>query len=257
MGLSAQEQTTNPNIEENVEKEVAEQKEKLSKEQAEGIVVAEQTILVYSGLSGRQGLDQIRKTTVEIGKVTLTNPDGSTRDAEYERRIKRGEDLNKEKIRVEQKFPDAQFSLIYTGDKIFGIFNKAVFTPRVEASSALEDQIWHGIEALLRYKENGSKVELVGTEKIMGVDLHILNVMDKEGRETKFYISKKTLRVMMLEYEKNGVKYKRKFYDHNYAQRTLVPYKTVLWADDKKVEETTISTITFGQTVEDDLFESS
>ena len=43
-------------------------------------------------------------------------------------------------------------------------------------------------------------------------------------------------------------------HDYNYAQGTLVPYKTVLWADDKVVEETSVGTITFGQKVDEDLF---
>jgi hypothetical protein len=61
---------------------------------------------------------------------------------------------------------------------------------------------------------------------------------------------------MMLEYEDGGVKYKRKFYNYNYAQGTLVPYRSVLWANDKVVEETQISTITFGQKVDEDLFKA-
>ena len=35
---------------------------------------------------------------------------------------------------------------------------------------AFQNQIWHGLEALLRYKENESKLELAGREKIMGVE---------------------------------------------------------------------------------------
>ncbi len=61
----------------------------------------------------------------------------------------------------------------------------------------------------------------------------------------------------MLTYEDSGVKYRRKFYDYNYAQGTLVPYRSVLWADEKKVEETEIGTITFGQKVDEGLFKTS
>jgi hypothetical protein len=59
---------------------------------------------------------------------------------------------------------------------------------------------------------------------------------------------------MMLEYEDAGVKYRRKFYNYNYAQGTLVPYRSVLWAGDTVVEETEINTITFGQKVDEDIF---
>jgi hypothetical protein len=113
-----------------------------------------------------------------------------------------------------------------------------------------------GLEALLRYKENESKLELAGREKLMGVDFYQLDVTDKQARKTRFYISAKSFRVMMLEYEEAGVKFRRKFYNYNYAQGTLVPYRSVLWADDKVVEESEISTITFGQKVDDELFKA-
>lgn len=226
----------------------------LSKEETDGIRVAESSILVYSGLRGREAIDQVRKSTVELGRLTLTNPDGSTTGADYERRILRGDSLGQEKIRLDQKFSNAEYALVYDGDKIFGLSGNVVFSPREDATRGFQDLIWHGLEALLRYKENGSKVELEKEETEMGVDFYVLSVTDKEGRKTTFYVSKKTLRVMKLEYEREGVKYRRKFYDHNYAQGTLVPYRSVLWADGKQVEEKRIATITFGQTVNEALF---
>jgi hypothetical protein len=147
--------------------------------------------------------------------------------------------------------------MIYDGEKIFGVFNNTVFSPKEESSKAFYNQIWHGLEALLRYKENESKLDLVGREKINGVDYHILDVTDRQNRKTRFYVSAKSFRVMMLEYEEEGVKYLRKFYDYNYSQGTLVPYRTVLWANDREVEETRILTITFGQRIEEDMFQAS
>lgn len=219
-----------------------------------GEQIAESAILVYSGLRGRPALNQVRKTTVELGKMKLVDAEGKTNSAIYEKRILRADSLEKEKIRFDQKYPNAEFALIYDGDKIFGVFNNSVFTPREDAASAFQNQIWHGVEALLRYKENGSKVELEKEDKIMGVDYYIVNVTDKENRKTKFYVSKRYLHVKMLEYEQDGKEYRRKFYDYNYAQGTLVPYRSVLWENDKEVEETKISTITFGPTIGDELF---
>ena len=115
-------------------------------------------------------------------------------------------------------------------------------------------QIVRGLEALLRYKENESTIELAAREKVMGVDFHVVEVTDKQGRQTKFYISARQFRVMMLTYEDGGIKYKRKFYDYNYAQGTLVPFRTILWAGDKIIEETDIGTITYGQKVDEGLF---
>lgn len=216
--------------------------------------VAEYVVLVYGGLGGRDSLKQIRKTTIERGKISVVNNEGKPEQATYEKLILRGDDLEKERVRFDQSFPSAKYALVYNKDKIFGIFNDSVFTPREDATKSFEDQIWHGLEALLRYKENGSKLALAKNEKIMNVDLYVLDVTDKQNRKTRFYISTKSLRVMMLEYEENGVKLRRKFYDYNYAQGTLVPFRSVLWSGGKQIEETTIQTISFGQKVEEDNF---
>ena len=217
--------------------------------------IVESVIAVYGGsVVGRETLNQIRKTTFERGRLILTAADGKTENANYERWVLRGENLTKERVRFDQTFPNAKFALIYTGDKIFGVFNDQVFLPREDASSAFQNQIWHGLEAILRYKENDSKINLAGRDTQMGVAFYLIDVTDKQDRKTRFYVSTKTFRVMQLEYESAGVQYRRKFYDYNYAQGTLVPYRTVLWANNRQVEEIQIQTITFGQKVEENMF---
>lgn len=216
--------------------------------------VAEAAIFFYSG--GRVNFDQIRKTTTERGRSTITAADGNSVST-YQRFIIRGETLAKEKVRVDQELPTARFSLVRSDDKIFGIFGNTVFTPREDAVKGFENQIFRGIDALLRYRANESKLELAPNQKLYGVEYYVVDLTDKQERKTRFFVSVKTFRVMMLTYEDAGVKYRRKFYNHNYAQGTLVPYRTVLWADEKQVEETEIGTITFGQKVDEGLFKTS
>lgn len=217
--------------------------------------VAESTILIYGFPSGRDKLNQIRKTTIERGKIITVSADGQTDQANYQRWILRGSNLDKEKIRFDQELPNAKYALIYDGAKLFGVYNESVFSPREDAAKSFNHQVWHGLEALLRYKENESKLELAGREKITGVDYYKLDVTDKQNRKTRFYISAKSFRVMRLEYEDDGTKYQRKFYDYNYAQGTLVPFRTILLANDKQIEETETLTITFGQKVAEDMFQ--
>lgn len=219
--------------------------------------VAETVVAIYGGLGGRNTLNQIRKTSLERGKMSVTNAEGKVDQASYQRWTQRSDSLDKEKIRLEQDFPNARYSLVFNSTKIFGIYNDSVFTPREDASKAFENQIVHGIEALLRYKENGSTIALAGKEKRMGVEYHLVDVTDKAGRKTRYFISVRTFRVMALEYEDGGKKYRRQFYDYNYAQGTLVPYRTVLYEGDKIVEETEIGTITYGQKIEDSMFSES
>ncbi|MEP6849637.1 MAG: hypothetical protein ABI999_12335 [Acidobacteriota bacterium] len=216
--------------------------------------VVESAIVITAFPGGRATLNQIRKTTIEKGKTSLTGADGHVDPVSYERWIIRADTLDKEKIRFDQEFPNAKFSLFRSGEKVMGLYNEQAFTPRADASKAFESQTFHGLEALLRYKEDGSKIELGGRDKIMAVDLYFIDLTDKQGRKTRYYISSKSYRVMMLEYEEDGIKYKRKFYNYNYAQGTLVPYRSVLWANGKIVEETDVSTITFGQKVDEEMF---
>ena len=219
--------------------------------------IAESAIFVYGFPGGRETLNQIRKTTFERGKVTQVNAEGKTEKSNYERYIVRAESLDKEKIRLEQELPSVRFSLIYNENKIFGIYNESVFEPREDVINTFQNQIWHGLEALLRYKENGATLALDGKDKIAGVEFYRLDVTDKQNRRTRFFVSAKSFRVMMLEYTESGVKYLRKYYDYNYAQGTLVPYRTVLWAGDKQIEETETATVSFGLRIEETTFKAN
>jgi hypothetical protein len=218
--------------------------------------VAESAIIIYGGLGGRKTLEQIRKTSIERGKMSLVNAQGLTEPVNYVKWSMRGDSLDSEKIRADLEYPSIKYALVRADDKTFGLYNDAVFSPRGDAAKEFENRIYHGLVALLRYKENGSTVTLAGRDKVMGVDYFFLDVTDKAGRKTRFYVSSKLYRVMMLEYEEDGVKYRRRFYDYRYAQGTLVPFHTTLTANDKVVEETDISTVTFGQKVDEELFKS-
>jgi len=219
--------------------------------------IAESTIF----LSGsRAVLEQIRRNGLERGRITRITPEGRTEEATYERRFVRGADATKDKIRVDQKMPTVEYSLIYGDGHLWGIINGANFTPRQDAAASFMSQQWHSIEALLRYKENGSTIAFVGKEKQKGLDLYVLDLTDKEKRRTRYYISAKTLHVLWLEYEEapepgaTPVKYTRAFHDYRGVQNTLVPYRTVLLADGKQVQETRILTVTYGLKLEDSIF---
>jgi hypothetical protein len=219
--------------------------------------VADSAIFIYGFGGGRTTLNQIRKTTFERGKTTITGVDGKAEQVPYQRWIIRADSLDKEKIRLEQEFSTARYALVFNEDKTYGVYNNTIFTPREDVIKGFENNIFHGLEALFRHRENGSKLELAGREKEMGVEYYMLDVTDKQDRKTRFYISVKTLRVMMLTYEEAGVKFRRRFYDQKYAQGTLVPYRSILSANDKVVEEVEISSITFGQKVDEELFKAS
>jgi hypothetical protein len=224
-----------------------------------GEEVAESALYVYGT---RAILDQIRRNGVERGRIIRKTPEGRTEEAVYERRFVRGADSSKDKIRIDQKMPTMEYSLVFGEGRLWGIINGANFTPRQDAAATFMSQQWHGIDALLRYKENGSSVAFVDKVKRKGIDLYVVDLTDKEKRSTRYYISINTLHILWLEYEEpleSGgahVKYTRKFHSYRYAQNTLVPYRTVLLADDKELQETNVSSVTYGVKLEDGIFQN-
>lgn len=215
--------------------------------------IAESAIFIYGS---RPVLQQIRRNGVERGRITRLASDGKTEEATYERVFVRGDSLEKDKIRLDQKLPTLEYSLVFGEGRIWGIINGAAFTPRQDAVSAFMSQHRHSIEALLRYKETGSTIKLIGKDKQKGLDLYVLDLTDKEQRTTRYYISAKTLHILWLEYSEGNAKFSKRFADYRYAQSTLVPFRTILFEDDKQTQETRILTVTFGVKVDDALFKN-
>ncbi|HEV7474959.1 MAG TPA: hypothetical protein VGN90_12980 [Pyrinomonadaceae bacterium] len=222
--------------------------------------VAESSIFLYGS---RVLLDKIRRNGVERGRICKPSCEvGKTEEATYERRFVRGESMDKDKIRLDQKMPTLEYSLIYGGGKLWGIINGSAFTPRQDAASTFLSQHRHSLDNLLRYKENGSTLTLIGKDKQKGLDLYVVDVIDKDKQSTRYYISAKTLHVLWLEYEEPApggstpLKYSRRFQDYRYAQGTLVPYRTVLMEDGKQIQETRILNVTYGIKLDDELFKS-
>ena len=220
--------------------------------------IVESTILIYGT---RPLLDQIRRFGVERGKITRFPAQGNPEEAEYERRFVRGDSLEKDKVRIDQKLPTMEYSLIFDDGKLFGLINGAAFTPRQDAATNFISQHHHSIEALLRYKECGSTITLVGKDAQKGLDLYVVELVDKQKRKTRYFISARTLRVLWLEYEEGPpggvpVKYMRKFLDYRAVQQTLAPYRIVLYEDGRQSQETRVLTITYGVKVSDSIFKA-
>lgn len=221
--------------------------------------IAEAVILVNGS---RPILSQIRRNGIERGRVTRILGDGNSEEARYELRFVRGDKAEKDKLRLDQKTNQSEYSLIYGEGRIFGIINGSPFIPRADASADFISQQAHSIDALLRYKENESKLSSAGTSKQQGLDVYVIDLTDKANRKTRYFISARTFRILWLEYEeappggKEAVKYMKRFYDYRVAQNTLVPYRTVLLADGKQATETRVLTVTYGVKMEDSLFQN-
>lgn len=221
--------------------------------------LAELVVLVYGS---RERLAQIRRNGIENGKLTRIGSDGKTEEATYQRRFMRGENSTKDRIRLDQKTPNLEYSLIYGDGRAWGLLNGATFTPSADTNIDFLSQAWHGIDALLRYKENGSTLNLIGKDKQKGIDFYTLEVTDKEKHRTRYAISARLFKVLWLDYEEplteggKPVKFKRYFYDYKYAQNTLVPYRTELFEEGRKAQEARVLNVTYGVKLEEALFQN-
>ena len=224
--------------------------------------IAESAIDIAGNGFGRAVLTQIRRNGLEIGKETRMRPDGRSEEARYELRFIHGDKPEKDKVRLDSKTPQAEYSLVYGEGRLFGIINGATFTPRPDAAADFISKQAHSIDALLRYKENESKISSAGKDKQQGIDLYVIDMVDKADRKTRYFISARTFRILSLEYEEkppgssSPIKYTKRFYDYRVAQGTQVPYRTVLLEDGKQTTETHIMTITYGVKMDDALFKN-
>ncbi|HVF66460.1 MAG TPA: hypothetical protein VM914_02270 [Pyrinomonadaceae bacterium] len=221
--------------------------------------IAETVVFVFGS---RAGMAQIRRTGVERGTITRTAEDGRSESIPYSRVFKRGDTYDKDKIRLDQRLPSLEYSLIYSEGKVTGMLRGTSFTPKeADVSTILSDRV-HGIDALLRYKESGAAVKFVGNESQKGLELWVLELSDKSGNATRYYISSKSGRILWLEYDQPTtpgsapVKFRRTFHDYRVVQGTLVPYRTVLYEGDRKIEEAQVMTVTYGVKTDDSVFGS-
>jgi hypothetical protein len=250
---------------ENKDKEKQENKEKQEKPvqpidfKDRDNLTAEQVAEVAIAVNGsRPVLAKIRKTEIERGKVIRVNSQGNSDETLYEKRILRGDSMDKDKIRLDQKSPTTEFTLIQNDTKFYGIINDVVFTPRPETERDFKDIFWHSLDNLLRYKENGATLNMVGRNKQLGVEYYLVEVTNKDKTmSTRYAISYKTFRVLWLDYEFAGTRYTRRFYDYRIAQGTLFPYRSVLLNGEKQLEETKISTVTYGIKLDDAAFQEN
>jgi hypothetical protein len=235
----------------------AEQQKEYTAEQ-----IVEGAIAVAGGGLGRAMLAQIRKNGLERGRQTRTRPDGRAEETRYELRFVHDEKPEKDKIRIDNKTAQAEYSLVWGEGRLFGIINGASFTPRADAVADFISDQAHSIDALLRYKENESKVASAGKDKQQGIEVYVIDLTDKANRKTRYFISAKTFRVLWLEYEEmppgavTAIKYSKRFYDYRLAQGTLIPYRTVLFEDGKQTVETHILTVQYGVKMEDSMFQN-
>jgi len=255
------------------------EKERKSKEKgkegqpqlSQGELIVEATIFAYGG---RQQLQASRASFQEDGNIRLATDQGditgtyvvrsSRRDKSWLDLMRTDLDLAPPEEAQRQGAPSSiKYTIAFNGASIWSAQNDQYISPRPEAEAAYKAQLVHDYSALLRYKEDGSTIELRDPETVVGVPAHVIDLTMANGEKTRYWISKNSFRILHAEYElkladqNTPVKYKISYYytPVRVVQNTLVPSRKVMMQDGKFTQEMTVTSLNSQAKLEPEVFQ--
>ncbi|MFY9556224.1 MAG: hypothetical protein WAV20_00970 [Blastocatellia bacterium] len=238
--------------------------------QAEAMV--ELAIIAYGG---RKQLDTARAAIQEAGTIRLAT-EGGDLAGNYLLRSIRKEKSWQDLLRVDlelsapenaqgQSAPAIKYVIGFNGASVWSAQNGQYVSPRAGADVAFRAQLTHEYAALLRYKEDGSKVDYVGPETVVGVDTHVLDLTTPDNEKTRYWLSTKTYRVLHCEYQlklvegQTPTKYRIDYYytpfSNAVVQNTLLPVRREMKQDGKFVQEIKLTNITYSAKIDPEVFQ--
>jgi hypothetical protein len=236
----------------------------------EGIV--ELSLIAYGG---RKQLETARAATQEGGTIRLATDQGDL-SGSYLLRSMRKEKSWVDLLRVDlelsapenaqgQGTPPIKYVIGFNGASVWSAQNGQYVNPRSGADIAFRAQLTHEYMALLRYKEDGSKIEFVGPETVVGVDTSVVDLTTPDGEKTRYWLSTKTYRVLHCEYELKLVegqpptKYRIDYYYTPFSsavvQNTLLPVRREMKQDGKFVQEIKLVNINYSAKLDPEVFQ--
>jgi hypothetical protein len=232
-------------------------------------LLAETSIFAYGG---RKQLEVARAAIHEEGTIRLASDQGDLTGS-YSLRAMRREKSWQDLLRVDLEMAppgstDANRSAIkyvigFNGASVWSAQNGQYMTLAPSAERAFRAQLTHEYTALLRYKEDGSKIELIGPDTVVGVETNMIDLTTANGDKTRFWISTKTYRVVQCEYEvklddsQPPTKYLLKYFytPFRVVQNTLVPVRRLMTQDSKFVQEIVINTAVYSAKLDPEVFQ--
>jgi hypothetical protein len=255
-------------------KEAEKTKDKLAKSQAGATklspaeILAETVIFAYGG---RLALKAARASISEQGTIRLATDRGDISGAFTLRRVQKDKswvDLFRTDLEID--VPESaqragspakiKYTMTFNGASVWGAQNDQYLSPAPDSELAFRSQLVHDYTTLLRYKEDGSTVEVVGPETVAGIDTQALDLTLPSGEKTRFWISSKTYRILHLEYQvklpdSSTTKVQVHYYPpYKVVQNTLVPTRRKMEQDGKFVQEITLNQISYSAKLDPDIF---
>lgn len=238
--------------------------------QAEAIVE-----LALLGYGSRKQLEIARAAIQEAGTIRLATDTGDL-SGTYLLRSIRKEKSAQDLLRVDLELaspdtaqgpgpPPIKYVIGFNGASVWSAQNGQYVNPRAGADVAFRAQLTHEYMALLRYKEDGSKLDFVGPETVIGVTTNVIDLTTADGEKTRFWLSTKTYRVLHCEYElklaegQPATKYRIDYYYTPFSgaviQNTLVPVRREMKQDGKFVQEIKLTNISYSAKIDPEVFQ--
>jgi hypothetical protein len=220
--------------------------------------IVERAILAYGG---RAALYAIQRNGTQRALIKFFTPDG-VREGKSITKFIRKEKLAEDLVMIDLELPGTRYIIGFDGKETWAIQDGEIQKPPADAVEAFRSAHEHSYEALLRYKENGSKLEYVGTNKFGTLEMDIIDLIAPSGARTRYEISRRTGRIIYANYEDKSaakpdpVKYRLYFKDFKPVQNTLVPYEIQVFQDGKLIEERKIVESVFNIQLDEKAFKA-
>jgi hypothetical protein len=232
----------------------------------------ELAIIAYGG---RKQLDIARAATQEGGTIRLATEQGDL-SGNYLVRSMKKEKSSLDLLRVDLELSPAEnaqgqtaapikYVIGFNGASVWSAQNGQYVTARAGADIAFRAQLTHEYMAALRYKEDGSKLDYVGLETVVGVESFVIDLTTADGEKTRYWLSTRTYRVLHCEYElklaegQPPTKYRIDYYYTPFSaavvQNTLVPVRREMKQDGKFVQEIKLTNIVYSAKLDPEIFQ--
>lgn len=223
--------------------------------------IVERTINAYFPNSGRAGMYAIQRNGILRGLVTMFSPEGK-REGKTVTKFIRKPLLAEDPLMIEVELPDIKYTIGFDGKQTWSSFNGQTQPATPEMASAFHASHAHSYEALLRYKENNCKLEYVGSDKILTLDIDIIDLVTPEGERTRYQINRRFSHILYLEYETKATpeaqptKYRLVFSTFKFIQGTVIPFETEVYENGRKIEKRMLVEAVFNVQLDDKAFKS-
>jgi hypothetical protein len=234
--------------------------------------IVELAIIAYGG---RKQLETARGAIQEAGTIRLATEQGDLggnylvrsirKDKSWQDLLRVDLELSTQENAQSQSPPPIKYVIGFNGASVWSAQNGQYVSPRAGADVAFRAQLTHEYAALLRYKEDGSKLEYAGPATIVGVDTNVVDLTTPDGEKTRYWLSTRTYRVLHCEYELKLVeggpptKYRIDYYYTPFSaavvQNTLVPVRREMKQDGKFVQEIKLTNIIYSAKLEPEIFQ--